>query len=326
MGALYGVSNRARRQHLGFDPGLPRRRHPLRSQDPAQRVLRGSLQESEDAIFRLQPARHGHRQRRRRVAGAGERPAASFDRRLCKGPLNGPDSGRPAERLSRKAGSSTTCRGRCSKTCPRGQCGGTAEAPYAMWVDQQNTLGLGKNTPIATASQSDALEALVDGKWVVMRVPYPMSYLRQGHGRAHRRCERRLEGQGPVLDLFRPRPDRISKAARARPARWCTSRSVPILWRIDGNSDAASTLPLRVGGRNSESSSGAFAVRSSNPAKRKARGRVRGGDCFNISPPRNLLLAVAQKSFRPSLKGRAIFDTVPPPVQTHGGSYGTAHR
>ena len=47
-------------------------------------------------------------------------------------------------------------------------------------ADQQNTLGFGKNVPIATASQSDALEALVDGKWIVMRIPYPMSYYAKG--------------------------------------------------------------------------------------------------------------------------------------------------
>ena len=32
--------------------------------------------------------------------------------------------------------------------------GAIAEAPYAMWVDQQDTLGFGKNTAIATASMA----------------------------------------------------------------------------------------------------------------------------------------------------------------------------
>ncbi len=87
---------------------------------------------------------------------------------------------------ARKAGSSIHLPGPSFENLPAGTIGATAEAPYAMWVDQQNTLGFGKNTPIATASQSDALEALVDGKWVVMRVPYPDELLRQGHGRTHR--------------------------------------------------------------------------------------------------------------------------------------------
>jgi hypothetical protein len=49
-----------------------------------------------------------------------------------------------------------------------------------MWVDQFDTLGFGKDVPIATASQQDALAALVNGKWVVLRVPYPMSYYAKG--------------------------------------------------------------------------------------------------------------------------------------------------
>ena len=31
--------------------------------------------------------------------------------------------------------------------------GGSAEAPYYDWVDQFDTLGLGKNIPIATGNQ-----------------------------------------------------------------------------------------------------------------------------------------------------------------------------
>ena len=54
--------------------------------------------------------------------------------------------------------------------------GGSAESPYYDWVDQFDTLGLGKNVPIATGNNSDALFALVDAKWVTMRVPYPMGF------------------------------------------------------------------------------------------------------------------------------------------------------
>ena len=97
---------------------------------------------------------------------------ASFDRKLCKGPLNGPVAG-------------------TGKACPEGWklytipgpqfkgldvADGSAESPYYDWVDQFDTLGLGKNIPIATGNNSDALFALVNEKWVTMRVPYPMGF------------------------------------------------------------------------------------------------------------------------------------------------------
>ena len=51
---------------------------------------------------------------------------------------------------------------------------------YYMWVDQFDTLGLGKDVPIATGNLSDSLHALVDGKWVELRVPYPMGFFSKG--------------------------------------------------------------------------------------------------------------------------------------------------
>jgi hypothetical protein len=53
---------------------------------------------------------------------------------------------------------------------------GSAEASYYTWVDQFNTSGLGENTPINTGNESEGLLALKDGKWVVLRVPYPMGF------------------------------------------------------------------------------------------------------------------------------------------------------
>jgi len=93
-----------------------------------------------------------------------------FDRRKCKGPLNGPAA--------------------TGKHCPEGWTlyafpgpqfrgvsdPGSAEASYYTWVDQFDTFGLGRNVPIATGNLNDALLALVDGKFVVLRVPYPMGY------------------------------------------------------------------------------------------------------------------------------------------------------
>ena len=95
---------------------------------------------------------------------------ASFDRRKCKGPLNGPTA--------------------TGQHCPEGWAfyaeplpqlknvtdPGSAEASYYTWVDQFDALGLGKNTPINTGNASEGLLALKDGKWVILRVPYPMGF------------------------------------------------------------------------------------------------------------------------------------------------------
>ena len=95
---------------------------------------------------------------------------ASFDRRKCKGPLNGPTA--------------------TGKHCPEGWTlypeplpqlqgvteSGSAESSYYTWVDQFDTLGLGRNVPIDTGNASEGLLVLKDGKWVVLRVPYPLGY------------------------------------------------------------------------------------------------------------------------------------------------------
>ncbi|HSZ18378.1 MAG TPA: carboxypeptidase-like regulatory domain-containing protein [Candidatus Acidoferrum sp.] len=97
---------------------------------------------------------------------------ASFDRRKCKGPLNGPTAtGQHCPEgwtLYRTPGPSF-----------QGQSEyGSADTNYYNWVDQFDTFGMGKNIPIATGNDNDALEALdpKTGKFVVMRVPYPMGF------------------------------------------------------------------------------------------------------------------------------------------------------
>jgi hypothetical protein len=96
---------------------------------------------------------------------------ASFDRRLCKGPLNGP----------------TTAEG---KQCPEGwqvyrmpgpqfkgmDPKGSANHAYYLWVDRYNILGLGANVPIASANGGESLLALVNGEFVTFRVPYPLGF------------------------------------------------------------------------------------------------------------------------------------------------------
>src|SRR5262249_44699060 len=48
------------------------------------------------------------------------------------------------------------------------------------WVDQHDTFGLGKNVPIATGNGNESLLALVDGKFISLRVPYPMGFYAKG--------------------------------------------------------------------------------------------------------------------------------------------------
>jgi len=57
-----------------------------------------------------------------------------------------------------------------------------ADYHYYNWVDQWNTLGLGKDVPIATGSNSDSLLALDPdtGNWTVLRVPYPRGFFTRG--------------------------------------------------------------------------------------------------------------------------------------------------
>lgn len=99
---------------------------------------------------------------------------ASFDRRKCKGPLNGPQA--------------------TGRHCPEGwtlyptpgpnfkgvEGSGSADSHYYDWVDRFDTLGLGKNTPIITGNSSDSLIALVNGKFAILRVPYPLGFFAKG--------------------------------------------------------------------------------------------------------------------------------------------------
>jgi hypothetical protein len=96
----------------------------------------------------------------------------SFDRRKCKGLLNGPTA--------------------TGDHCPEGftfyRYPGpgfegeptSAEASYYTWVDQHNTLGLGENVPISTANLNEGFVALKDGQMVMLRIPYPMGFYAKG--------------------------------------------------------------------------------------------------------------------------------------------------
>ena len=117
----------------------------------------------------------------------------SFDRRKCKGPLNGPKA--------------------TGDHCPEGwtfyQYPGpgfagigenSAEASYYTWVDQHNTLGLGDDVPISTGNENDALVGAGGREMGGAARPVPAGLLCQGLGRPHRRSECRLEGPRRVDD------------------------------------------------------------------------------------------------------------------------------
>ena len=97
----------------------------------------------------------------------------SFDRSKCEGPLNGPKA--------------------TGDQCPEGwsfyrlpgpsfadRPDESVESSYYTWVDQHDTLGLGKDVPIATGNLFDGVHALVDGKFVTIRIPYPMGFYMKG--------------------------------------------------------------------------------------------------------------------------------------------------
>jgi hypothetical protein len=96
-----------------------------------------------------------------------------FDRRKCKGPLNGPKA--------------------TGDHCPEGwtfhRLPGpgfpelpemSAESSYYTFVDQQNVSGLGANTPIATGNLFDGVHAFVNGRFVTLRLPYPLGLYAKG--------------------------------------------------------------------------------------------------------------------------------------------------
>jgi hypothetical protein len=99
---------------------------------------------------------------------------ASFDRRKCKGPLNGPMA--------------------TGKHCPEGWSlhplpgpnykgaveNASADEAYYDFVDRFDMLGVGMDVPLVTGNESEGLLALVDGKFMTFRVPYPMGFYAKG--------------------------------------------------------------------------------------------------------------------------------------------------
>ena len=104
----------------------------------------------------------------------GSSHLASFDRTKCKSALNGPT-----------ASGQHCAEGWTLYPLPGPKFKGdtvsvSTEATYINWVDQFDTSGLGKDTPITVGNSSDSLHALVNGKFVTLRVPYPMGFYAKG--------------------------------------------------------------------------------------------------------------------------------------------------
>ncbi len=101
-------------------------------------------------------------------AGLGNGYVASFDRKKCKAPLNGPKA------TGQHCPEGWTLHKQPGPTF-KGTTEGNADANYYTFVDQHNTSGLGANIPFTLGNNSDSLKALMpDGKTVFLRVPYPM--------------------------------------------------------------------------------------------------------------------------------------------------------
>ncbi len=150
---------------------------------------------------------------------------ASFDRRKCKGPLNGPAA--------------------IGQHCPEGWTlyptpgpnfknvtdSGSADSHYYDSVDQWDTLGLGKNTPIATGNGSDSLIALVNGKFVVLRVPYPLGFFAKGMDGRIDDSKAGWKGKG-VWTTWGTRTLFTARPAKELPPRWFTFKFAPTRLRI----------------------------------------------------------------------------------------------
>jgi hypothetical protein len=106
-------------------------------------------------------------------ASLGSGHLGEFDRRKCMAPLSGPQA--------------------TGDHCPEGWTlhdlpgPGFADLPqfsvessYYTWVDQHDTLGLGRDVPIATGNLFDGVHARVGSDMVTLRIPYPLGFYMKG--------------------------------------------------------------------------------------------------------------------------------------------------
>lgn len=96
-----------------------------------------------------------------------------FDRRKCKGKLNGPTA---TGNHCPEGWTYHNLPGPGFKELPQY----SVESSYYTWVDQHDTLGVGKNTPIVTGNLFDGVHAYVNGKFATLRIPYPLGFYMKG--------------------------------------------------------------------------------------------------------------------------------------------------
>ncbi len=132
----------------------------------------------------------------------------------------------------------------------------TADSNYYNWSDKFNSLGLGENVQIATSNQGGALLALVNGKWVVLRVPYPLGYYNKSINGRIDDPKAGWKGRRPVDGLGQPQSvaQRGRQAGRARRAHADAAESARALALAEvRSSEVKKFLTVRIGVGASES-------------------------------------------------------------------------
>ena len=179
----------------------------------------------------------------------------SFDRRKCKGPLNGP-----------KATGDHCPEGWSFHKYPgpgfQGIGDNSAESSYYSWVDQHNTFGLGNDVPMSTGNLNDGLIAYANGRMVVLRVPYPIGFYAKGFDgriddpkagwkgrghlggqrRSHAVADRRRQGQQAARRAFPAAAGSAGEVTNAS-RRCCRMRA-----RMPDRRSSASETPISLSG------------------------------------------------------------------------------
>jgi hypothetical protein len=222
---LYSVSANPSTVRFGPSCSASPDRDALRSQDQADRNVRDSVNDPKNPDSGFSP-----RGADVTTDGVLWRCWRAVISRVRPAPVQGPLE-RPAVATGKacpEGGSCTRFRAAVPRSCDEG---GSAESPYYDWVDQFDTLGLGKNTPIAHGQFVGCDVRVCEWKFVTMRVPYPMGFFSKGMDgriddpnggwkgrgcfcylrRQLERTHRRGQGQTPKVVHFQLRPDPLAK-------------------------------------------------------------------------------------------------------------------
>ena len=159
----------------------------------------------------------------------------SFDRRKCKGPLNGP-----------KATGDHCPEGWSFHQYPgpgfQGIGENSAESSYYTWVDQHDTFGLGRNVPMSTGNLNDGLIAYANGRMVVLRVPYPLGFYAKGFDGRIDDPNAGWKGRGSVVGERRSH----AVAHRGRQGHQAARRAFPAAAESAGEVGISRTFTFRI--------------------------------------------------------------------------------